>query len=60
MKRIQLGFAKPNALWKYWTPKQERLLGTAPDRAIARRLKRTVGSVTSRRSALRIPAWRPG
>lgn len=42
-----------------WTPEEDAILGTVPDREAARRLCRTVGSVRVRRSKLAIPAFRP-
>ena len=42
---------------RIWTPKEDAVLGTAPDSEIASRLKRTLAAVSSRRRFLGIPAW---
>jgi hypothetical protein len=42
-------------LGRNWTPEEEALLGTATDAQIARRLRRTVGSVAWRRREKGIP-----
>src|SRR5205823_11054338 len=44
---------------RVWTPKEERLLGTKPDREVARLLKRSVGAVSARRYQKKIPCARP-
>jgi hypothetical protein len=41
---------------RLWTEKEEKLLGTARDAVIARKLNRTKGAVRARRLALGIPA----
>ena len=38
-----------------WTPEEEALLGKAPDLEVARKLGRTRGAVTMRRTTLKIP-----
>ena len=38
-----------------WTPKEEKLIGTMPDRAVAKRLGRSVSAVTARRRQKEIP-----
>ncbi len=45
---------------KVWSPKEEALLGKAPDKDVARRTGRTLLSVRSRRSLLKIPIFTPG
>src|SRR5687768_2330222 len=45
-----------------WTEKEERLLGTASDQVVARKIKRTVAAVRQRRMIRGIrlrPPWRP-
>jgi len=44
---------------RVWTPKEERLLGVRPDREVARLLKRSVGAVSARRYARKIPCAKP-
>jgi hypothetical protein len=44
---------------KRWTPEEERLLGTLPDRVIARRLDRSLKAVQGRRFLLRSRASGP-
>jgi hypothetical protein len=41
----------------YWTPEEERLLGTAPDEELAQKLNRPEGAVEARRKKLHIRAW---
>ena len=57
-RRSQSGLRDP-ARRRPWTPEEDRLLGTAGDADIARRLNRTLSGVKSRRKKLNIPAWRP-
>jgi hypothetical protein len=40
-----------------WTPDEKKLLGTGPDEAIARRLKRPLSGVIYWRQRLKIPPW---
>jgi len=49
---------KPGARREYWTAEEERILGTASDAEVARRLDRTVNSVKDRRKSLKRPDWR--
>ena len=42
-----------------WTPKEEKLLGTKPDREVARMLKRSVGAVIARRKLKGVPYVNP-
>jgi len=44
---------------RVWTPKEERLLGVRPDREVAKLLKRSVGAVSARRYAKKIPCTKP-
>ena len=44
---------------RVWTPKEDRLLGTKPDREVARLLKRTVCAVMTRRYQKKIPCAKP-
>ena len=44
---------------RVWTPKEERLIGTMPDRAVAKRLRRSVSAVTARRKQKEIPYLNP-
>ena len=44
---------------RVWTPKEERLLGTKPDREVARLLKRSVSAISTRRRQKRIPCVQP-
>lgn len=53
---IQYAHAKPAR--PRWTEEQEALLGTASDRAIARRIGRSTKAVRQRRTALGIPTSR--
>jgi hypothetical protein len=55
-KRLGL---KPTGRWtgREWTAEQVALLGTDRDVVMARRLKRTVGAVSSQRRSRRIPAF---
>jgi hypothetical protein len=46
---------KPRPKFKYWTPKEIRLLGTMPDADLARKLGRSLSSVQSQRILLRLP-----
>jgi len=48
--RAELGLAV-----RRWTDEDDRLLGTAPDRQVARRLRRSLDAVRSRRYKLGIP-----
>jgi hypothetical protein len=46
---------------RFWTAAEDALLGTAPDRVVARRLTRSVASVAQRRNGLGVPpVKRPG
>src|SRR5207253_2218449 len=55
----------PRPLSKPWTPDEIQLLGTKPDRVLARKFKRRTGSVQQKRWCLGIPpcsdkhVWRP-
>ena len=42
---------------RLWSDKEDKLLGTARDEEIARRINRTVTAVRARRNFLGIPAW---
>jgi len=44
---------------RVWTPKEESLLGTKPDREIARLLKRSFGAIRARRYEKEIPCAKP-
>jgi hypothetical protein len=41
----------------YWTPEEDRLLGTAPDKELAQRISRIPSAVEVRRHRLRIRRW---
>ena len=61
-RRRKLGIP-PKAMPRPWTPEQDRLVGTMPDEALARRIGRTKAAVTSRRNthhALNGEAAKPG
>src|SRR5207302_4806712 len=45
---------------RVWTAREESLLGVKPDREVARLLKRSVGAVSARRYARKIPCTKPG
>jgi DNA-binding XRE family transcriptional regulator len=42
---------------RLWTPREDAILGTAPDVVIAKRLKRPLSGVYGRREKLRIPSF---
>ncbi len=44
---------------RVWTSKEEKLIGTMPDRAVAKRLERSVSAVTARRRLKAIPYLNP-
>ncbi len=43
---------------KEWRPQEDKLLVTRTDKEVARLLRRHLGSVQSRRTRLKIPAYR--
>lgn len=49
--------APPGVARRKWSTAEHALLGTAPDAEIARRLERTIASIRTRRSMLRIPTF---
>src|SRR5205823_9581952 len=53
-KRQQLGRPKADPLMDYWTPEEDKLLGTMPDRKVAARLGRSSIAVMKRRLRLGI------
>ncbi len=62
-RRRQLAAGKVRRAAPEWTVEEDRLLGTMPDRELARRLGRTVTAVTHRRSVKHVQImkpWRPG
>jgi hypothetical protein len=44
---------------RVWTPKEEELIGTMPDRAVAKKLRRSVSAVIARRQQKEIPYLNP-
>ena len=59
IKRLKLGIAgAERPLQRPWTQAEDLLLGTFPDRELAKRLERTVRAVASRRRGLGIPPAR--
>jgi hypothetical protein len=44
---------------RVWTPREEKLIGTMPDRAVAERLRRSVSAVAARRKLKEIPYLNP-
>jgi hypothetical protein len=42
---------------RHWTPREDALLGTAPDAQVARRLRRSLNAVYVRRCKLGVPAY---
>src|SRR6266536_1882458 len=52
MAAAKLGIPNPVLPLRFWTPEEEKLLGTAPDVEIARQLNRTVLGVATRRREL--------
>jgi len=50
-----MGIALKHPLRRPWTPVEEKLLGTRPDKEIAQQLKRDVQTVADRRRQLGIP-----
>ncbi len=44
---------------RVWTPKEEKLIGTMPDREDAKKLRRSVSAVTARRRQKEIPYLNP-
>src|SRR5438477_2459120 len=54
--RTGLDRASRNALAKPWTPEEIELLGTKPDRVLARKFKRSARSVQQKRKSLGIPS----
>jgi predicted transcriptional regulator len=50
---------KPQDKAVFWTPAKDKLLGTAPDSVVARRLRCKPEAVYYRRKRLRIPAFHP-
>ena len=58
-RRAAKGIPKLGRKWReFWTPEDDRLLGTLPDKEVAERLGRTLNSVTLRRQRLGIPRLR--
>jgi len=55
LKREELGM--PNPAGNRWRPEDIALLGTLPDRELARRLGRPLQSVTQKRCKLGIPRF---
>jgi hypothetical protein len=53
-RRRKLGLPQIDPPFRWWKPEEDKLLGTAPDAEIARRLGRTESSVKGRRLLLRI------
>jgi hypothetical protein len=43
---------------RVWTPREEALIGTMPDEAVALLTGRTLSAVWCKRQVLRIPSWR--
>ena len=58
-RRRKLRLAPFRPYGRLWHRAEEELLGTMPDRKLARRLKRSVLSVASRRRARHIPIFHP-
>ena len=58
-RRIQLGIPNPATRHRWWTPEDDKLLGTMTDLEVDRRLNRPMGSAQGRRRWLGIPARFP-
>lgn len=64
-RRRKLGIVRSVVITNPWTPEQIQLLGTKPDRILARKFGRKTGSVQGKRKSLGIPIcpekhfWRP-
>jgi hypothetical protein len=57
--RATVGRAQPARLRAPWAPEENALLGTIPDKRLARRLKRSYDAVAARRLRQGIPSCNP-
>lgn len=57
-RRTRLGISPIDPGWRFFTPEEDKLLGTASDLDIGRKLNRTRGCIQKRRRSLRIKPFR--